>query len=123
MQTEMADRRPGLNFYITHINSNGNEEKYLLTANVHINGMIMEVFCANPMTGSDMEAILTDGCILISLCLQWGVPLERIASILGERRPERGTSGPAASPIGAIAKNLLILDKELHEDTDGKSGT
>jgi len=121
MQIEMPERRTGLNFYITHINATGNEEKYLLTANYHPKtGQLLEVFCANPMTGSDMEAILTDGCILISLCLQWGVPLERIADILSERRPERGTKGPAASPIGAIAKGLLKLDKELRDETKEK---
>lgn len=118
MQVEMPERRFGLNFNIVHMNATGSEEKYLLTANFHPKtGQLIEVFCANPMTGSDMEAILTDGCILISLCIQWGVPLDRIADILSERRPERGTKGPAASPIGAIAKSLLKLNQEFNNET------
>ena len=109
------NRRSGLNWRVDHINSQGTKDHYLITANFdRTSGKINEVFCSNPMTGSDIEAFLTDGSILISLCLQAGVDLQYIANTLGDRRLTSDIQGPPTSPFGSIVRSLLKVEAEIN---------
>lgn len=113
---KLPSRRTSIQDTATHILANGEDVKLILTAGVLEDNKIWEVFTANLMKGSDMEAILTDSCILVSLLLQMGLTLEAIGERLGENRPERGTPGPSASILGTIVKTLIRMQKELENE-------
>lgn len=109
---KLPNRRPGVTLSIKHINSAGTEDKIIVTAGVDTEtDRVMEVFVANPMVGSDMEAILTDGCILISLCLQAGISLDQLISKLGDRREHfRDQLGAPTSHFGTILRAAKQID-------------
>lgn len=67
-------------------------------------GPILEVFCDGPRGGSTIQAILRDGCIMISHLLQRGLSLERLAAMMCEDRGEGQASGPPSSILGAIVR-------------------
>ena len=56
-----------------------------------------EVFIAGAKAGQEIEAILRDAAVLISLCLQHGVPLETVQHAL-----TKDDDGKHSSVIGAI---------------------
>lgn len=60
-------------------------------------GMVREVFTAGAKTGSDSEAMLRDACILLSLGLQYGAPIEVIRGAL-----TRDLDGEASSVVGKV---------------------
>jgi hypothetical protein len=62
---------------------------------------IGEVFITGAKTGSDFEAVARDGAILLSLCLQHGVPLQTIAGAL-----TRNENGDPSTVIGAVVDRL-----------------
>lgn len=111
---KMPSRREGFVERIVHINSAGSEDPVTVTINVdQKSGQVLEVFAANPMVGSDIEAILTDGCILISLCLQAGISLEELIRKLGDRRKAFEEPGPPTSVFGSIVRAAKKIDDEL----------
>lgn len=113
MRNKLPVRRPAITRATTHINSRGDTEKYFLTFGFDAEGQIREVFCANPMKGSDMEALLTDACILISIYLQTGGEPERLIASLGQNRKAGEHTGAPSSVIGSIAHAILNLHNEL----------
>lgn len=115
MRNKLRDRRPSITQNVVHTNSNGDEEKYLLTFGFDHEMQVREVFCANRMVGSDMHAILTDVCILISLHLQTGAEPEKLVRSLGENRGEGQGSGPAASIAGSIARAIVLLQNDVNQ--------
>ena len=71
-------------------------------------GELAEVFAADGQrSGSDLQAVITDACVLTSLLLQHGVSLGAIGRSLG-REPHMGGTRPA-SVIGAIVEALAAL--------------
>lgn len=113
-------RRTGFTVSILHTNSSNNEDKITITANMHgKTGKFDEVFVANPMVGSDMEAIMTDGCIMMSLLLQNGITIEEIVDSLGDRRKHaESEAGEPTSHFGAIARAVKELNDEFKEDEE-----
>lgn len=61
-----------------------------------------EVFINGGKSGEQVEAIARDGAILISMCLQFGVPLETIRSAI-----TRTGNGEPLSIIGAVVDKLM----------------
>lgn len=115
--TKLPPRREGVAMRVEHRMTNGEHFGLHVTANIDPSGRVREVFCANPMTGSDLDALLTDGAILISLLLQGGVTLAEIGAKLGEVRPESGIPGAPASAIGTIVRAALVIENELDGGT------
>lgn len=114
--SKYPSRRTGYTLTIKHKNSSDNEDKITLTANIHPSGQVLEVFVANPMVGSDMEAIMTDGCIMMSLLLQKGISIEEIVETLGDRRAYHDhPPGAPTSHFGAIARAVKNLNDEMSE--------
>lgn len=66
-----------------------------------------EVF-ADVLHGGQMQAVLSDACVLISIALQHGIPPEALAKSLAQvPDPARGKGATAsASPVGAIVAAL-----------------
>ena len=109
----LPQRRQGVTVKLVHVLGNGENLSILITANVDADNTVREVFCANPMKGSDMDSMLTDGCILISLLLQAGEPLAAVAAKMSELRPPGSDKGPPASVFGAILNRLVVLQEEV----------
>lgn len=118
---KLPNRRPGFVQRITHINSAGSEDQLIITVNVEPStDKVMEVFSANPMVGSDIEAILTDGCILISLCLQAGISFEELVHKLGDRRKQFEEPGLPTSIFGSIVRAAKAISDELEVEEKKK---
>ena len=113
MRNKLADRRPAITTKVAHKNSLGATEEYYVTVGFDREDYIREVFCADPRVGSDIHALLTDGCILISIYLQTGGEPERLVKSLGENRNESEAKGLPSSVLGAIARAILELQKEI----------
>lgn len=77
-----------------------------------------DVFADTP-AGGDLQAVLADACVLISIALQHGVPPDALAKSLG-RVPVLGTHDDApASPVGAVVETLLRLPEICAEIAKG----
>ena len=76
-------------------------------------GRILEVFIAGPKIGSHMDALLDDAAILLSRCLQAGMPAAELRRSMS-RVPTlaRGPSTEPASPLGLALFLLAELDGE-----------
>ena len=115
MRTKLPNRRRAVTEKVAHAMANGEIQEFLITFGFDNEGTVREVFCANPMTGSDMYSMLSDGCILISLHLQTGAEIEKLVGVFGENRNEGEAKGLPASVFGSIARAILALQKEVLE--------
>lgn len=104
MRTNLPTRRPNITAKVGH-----NNEIYLITFGFDTEDTIREVFCADPRVGTDIHALLTDACILISIYLQSGGEPELLVTSLGENRDEGKDHGPPSSVIGAIVHSILEI--------------
>ena len=68
-----------------------------------------EVFISGPKAGTDMDAIARDGAVLLSLALQYGVPLGVIQGTV-----TRSMSGDPSSIIGSVVDALVRSSTEHH---------
>jgi hypothetical protein len=68
-----------------------------------------EVFLNGAKVGSGVEAIARDAAVLLSIAMQFGVPLEVLAGAI-----TRDTAGAPSSVIGAVVDKLLE-DKQGRE--------
>jgi hypothetical protein len=62
-----------------------------------------EVFVNGAKVGSDVEAVARDAAVLLSIALQYGVPLETMAGAA-----TRGRDGEPMTIIGAVLDKLFI---------------
>ena len=61
-----------------------------------------EVFISGPKVGSDMDALARDCAVLLSLALQYGVPLDAIQSTI-----TRGRDGAPSTIAGAVVDTMV----------------
>lgn len=114
MRTKLPSRRHCITRKVCFSSSSGVEHEFLLSYGLDAEGTVREVFCADDYTiGTDINAILSDGCILISLYLQTGGEPERLVRSLGQERPPGQDHGPPSSLLGAIALAVLNMQHEL----------
>ena len=66
-----------------------------------------EVFIRGSKIGSDMEILLDDASVVLSLALQYGLPLEQLLHSLNTGREEGGTS--------ILAKVIAVMNEETNE--------
>ena len=66
---------------------------------------VREVFIRGSKIGSDMEILLDDASVVLSLALQYGLPLEQLLHSLHTGREEGGTS--------IIAKVIAVMNEEI----------
>lgn len=110
-RTTLPHRRETVSMRIVHPSGNGGGQYYEVSFGLH-DGRVMECFASGSKSGSDMQAILNDACIAISVLLQHGVRAGKLAQMLGENRAEGETCGPPSSPLGAIARAAALIDME-----------
>jgi len=82
-------------------------QDYAVTAGFYPDGRMGEVFIAAPKVGSEMEAILRDGAILLSYALQHGAPLADMQHAM-----TREASGELSSVLGRLAEAVATLRGE-----------
>lgn len=112
---EVPHRRYGLRAPVAFIDFVGNEVEYLVQFNFSERGRVIECFVCQDgakitKTGSQIRALLEDGCKAVSRLLQYGDSMDTLAGYFGEDRPEGAESGPPSSVIGAIARVGADLD-------------
>src|SRR5262252_147654 len=79
----------------------GQGQSFHVTVGYYPNGDVGEIFISGAKAGSDVEAVARDGAVLISLAIQYGVPLETIRHAL-----TREQDGLPSTIIGAVVEQL-----------------
>jgi hypothetical protein len=95
----LPQRRAAETFAIRH---GGQNTPFYITVGYYSDGRIGEVFIAGGKSGSAFEAIARDGAVLLSIALQFGVPLETIRHAI-----TREQNGGPRSIIGAVVDRLV----------------
>lgn len=90
-----------------------NSLKIAATVGFDEQGQPLEVFLSGAKDGSGLAAILDDASVLISLALQYQIPVSALRKSVA-RVPERfdGPATAAASPIGAALDLLAELEAQ-----------
>ena len=109
----LPDRRRGERTEVEFVDAQGNTRRYQVGFGFDRANIIREVFCEAAKSGSDLQDMIHDGCIAMSVALQFGARIGELAKSFSERREETETSGPPASPFGAIARAGAALEAEL----------
>lgn len=92
----LPQRRSAENFDIEH-----NGHRAVVTVGRYDDRSIGEVFISGHKVGSELEATARDGAVLISIALQYGVPLEVLRHAL-----TRNEDGTASTLVGAVVDRL-----------------
>lgn len=71
---------------------------------------VKEVFAIVAKDGSDLQALVHDGCIALSHALQRGATISDMAKSFLENRPEGAASGPPSSFLGAAARHGVVIE-------------
>ena len=80
--------------------------EYTLGFSRDSNGAVVEVFLTGAKSGGDLDALLNDASVLLSIGLQHGASIEELRKSLARD----GTTGGPASIIGA-ALQAVTVDK------------
>jgi hypothetical protein len=82
-------------------NLNRGGTRFAVTVSYYAPGRPAEVFITGAKAGSDVEAIARDGAVLLSIALQFGVPLDVIRGAL-----TRESNDDASTIVGAVVDRL-----------------
>lgn len=74
---------------------------FAVTVGFYPDGRVAEVFVTGAKAGSEFDAVARDGAVLLSLALQYGVPLDVIRGAV-----TREGNGAASTIIGAVLDRL-----------------
>ncbi len=99
----MPDRRPSETVSLEHTGA-----RFEVTVGLFPDDRVGEVFAGGAKSGSEMDGLLDDAAILISLLLQHGVEPDALARTVGRL----GDGTEPASIIGAIVD---LLDEQAPE--------
>jgi hypothetical protein len=95
----LPNRRCGETFELKH---GGQNTVFAVTVGYYEpGGVIGEVFISGAKAGSEFEAVARDGAVLLSIALQFGVPLETIRHAI-----TREHDGRPSTIIGAVIDRL-----------------
>ena len=78
----------------------------VVTVGYYATGEPGEVFINSGRSGEQVEAVARDGAVLISLALQYGVPLENIRTAI-----TRLENGEPSSIVGAVVDKLMEFQR------------
>lgn len=96
----LPQRRACETFELRH---GGQNTPYQVTLGYYENSRIGEVFISGAKAGSAVEAVARDGAVLLSLALQYNVPLGTIKHAL-----TREGDGTPSTIIGAVVDRLTV---------------
>jgi hypothetical protein len=97
-RTHLPHRRMAETFELRHGNLN---TVFYVTLGRYPDGQVGEVFVSGAKAGSELEAMVRDGAILLSLAMQHHVPLDLI-----RRAVTREQNGVASTIIGTVLDKL-----------------
>ncbi len=116
-RTRLPNRRPAITVPISWRAGDGSSKHYFVTVGLYHDGTPGEIFANGDHEGSQIDSMLSDACILISLALQHKVDpaalshsMMRVPAIGGD---PLGAATYPASPIGAIVDALVELAKDV----------
>lgn len=109
----LPNRRPSITVPISWRAPDGSERNYFVTVGLHHDGTPGEVFANGEQEGSQIDAMISDACILISLALQYRVDPKVLGHSMvrdtGIGQDYNDSAIYPASPIGAIVDALVKL--------------
>jgi hypothetical protein len=112
-RTRLPNRRPNETAELMF-----NATPYAVTIGYHpTTGRIGEVFTHGAKVGSNMDAILDDACVVLSLLLQHGLAPSALAASMGRD----GDGKRPSSIVGALADLLAEADR-VHVGDSGPCG-
>lgn len=114
----LPDRRPAVRESISYTDSQGNTRRAEASFGIDLAGRIREVFCLAHKDGTEIQGIVHDACIALSMALQRGAWIGELAASFGELRAEGEARGEPASVIGALARRGAELEAELREGVE-----
>ena len=85
--------------------------EWLLSVGFDRSGAAREVFVKGLKAGGDLDAVLDDACVLLSLLLQAGYGAQEVDRHLG--REGTDSSAPAASPLGLLARTAAAAERAV----------
>jgi len=94
----LPQRRYGETFDLRH---GGQNTAFTVTVGFYPDGRPGEVFISGAKVGSEVEAVARDGAVLLSIALQYGVPLETITHAI-----TRNGDGSPSTIVGAVVDRL-----------------
>jgi hypothetical protein len=97
----LPQRRPVETFEIGHGNA---RDVFIVSVGHFGDATPAEVFVSGTKAGSGVEAVARDGAVLLSIALQYGVPLDTIKHSI-----TREQDGAPSSIIGAIVDRLCLV--------------
>ena len=106
---------------VEHLRSDGTAIRILVSVGYADDDPLrpIEVFYAEGFrSGADLEFLMQDACVLISLLLQHGVPPERIAASMATREEPDGQPTPG-SLAGTIATELMVPPGWAEAENEG----
>ena len=84
------------------IQHGGQNTQFVVTVGWYPDGSVGEVFVSGAKAGSAVEAVARDGAVLLSIAMQFGVPLDIVAHAI-----TREADGSASTIIGAVVDRLM----------------
>ena len=116
-RTRLPNRRHSITVPISWRAGDGSDKNYFCTVGFFEDGTPGEIFANGDHEGSQIDGMLSDACILISLALQHKVDPKVLAHSMirvpGIGDDPLGTATYPASPIGAIVDALVNLSKDV----------
>jgi hypothetical protein len=98
MRDVLPQRRGNETFEMRH---GGQNTVFAVTLGFYPDGRLGEVFIHGAKAGSETDGIARDGAVLLSIALQYGVPLETIKHAI-----TRDPNGAPSTIIGAVVDRL-----------------
>lgn len=110
----LPNRRDVSSNKVMHSHSGG-PRAYEVSYGFRTDGTVREVFCWPQKSGADIDALVSDACIITSRLLQRGEKIRDLAGALGQLRPEGwkegDPEGPCASPLGTIVRVGALIEE------------
>jgi hypothetical protein len=104
----LPNRRPSIT-----VDLDWNGHAFAITAGYALNGRVHEVFASGLRGGSDMQRLVEDACVMISIALQFGARPGDLRRSLGSvLDPADETVSRPASVLGVILAAVERLDAE-----------
>ncbi len=102
----MASRRPAITFQVKHQTHGGAEFPYHVTVGLYRDQSIDigEIFINTAgKAGSDIDTMVSDAAVAVSLALQYGCPIEVLRSAM-KRNPDGSPAGLMSHALDEAAK-------------------
>lgn len=102
----LPDRRPSVTVGVSWAG-----HPFTVTVGFAPDGRVLEVFASGARSGADMQRLIDDACVVISLAMQHGARPGDLSRSLGSMPdPAAGMMGIPASVIGGIIGAVSLLE-------------